>query len=502
MNISKLASTWGITALLLCGCSITPEALTPDEVQQEAAADLNVMFQDQEPVSGPISLYEAIARAVKYNLDHRLKMMEDALARKQLDLVRYDQLPELTASAGYYSRNNYSGGTSIALENNPATGIGKGEESLQASTSSEKDVTDASGILVWNVLDFGVSYVRAQQQSKEVLITEERRRKVVQNIVQDVRYAYWRAVSAQHLLDTMDDLLDRTYAALKDSRQLESLRLQAPIQSLSYQKALLEIIQDMWLYRRDLATAKTELAALMNLKPGTPYTVVDPAGDLTLPAIDRFGTMDTLEEYALLNRPELMEERYQVQISNMEVRKAMLEMLPGLEFNVGGLHNSNDLLWKNSWAEAGVNISWNLFQVFSGPANKKVAETQVELDNARRLALSMAVITQVHLAHQRYQMAVSDFKVTRDLVSVEKRIQQHMEAEQKAAVENELEVIRSMASSMSAQMQHDLGYAEVQNSIGRILNSVGVDPLPGVDINQDVSTLAAIIEARLNQKSL
>ncbi|MGB5426904.1 MAG: TolC family protein, partial [Gammaproteobacteria bacterium] len=163
---------------------------------------------------------------------------------------------------------------------------------------------------------------------------------------------------------------------------------------------------------------------------------------------------------------------------------------------------SNDLLWKNSWAEAGVNISWNLFQVFSGPANKKVAETQVELDNARRLALSMAVITQVHLAHERYQMAVSDFKVTRDLVSVEKRIQQHMEAEQKAAVENELAVIQSMASSMAAQMQHDLGYAEVQNSIGRILNSVGVDPLPGVDINQDVSTLATIIEQNLTQKSL
>ena len=99
-------------------------------------------------------------------------------------------------------------------------------------------------------------------------------------------------------------------------------------------------------------------------------------------------------------------------------------------------------------------------------------------------------------------MALSDFEVTQDLVEVEKRIQQHVEAEQKAAVENELAVIQSMASSMVAQMQHDLGYAEVQNSIGRILNSVGVDPLPGVDINQDVSTLANIIEARLNQKSL
>jgi len=502
MNISKLASTWGMTTLLLCGCAVTPEALTPDEIKQETVADLTSMFQDQEPVTGPISLYEAIARAVKYNLDHRLKMMEDALAYKQLDLVRYDQLPELTASAGYYERNNYSGGTSIALENNPNTGIGAGEESLQASTSSEKRVTDVNGILVWNALDFGVSYVRAQQQSNEVLITEERRRKVVQNVVQDVRYAYWRAVSAQHLLDNMDDLLDRTYSALKDSRQLESLRIQAPIQSLSYQKALLEIIQDMWFYRRDLATAKTELAALMNLKPGTPYTVVDPAGDGPLPSPDRFGTLETMEERAMLNRPELLEEHYQSRIGALEVKKAMLEMLPGLEFNLGSRYNSNYLLWQSSWAEAGVNISWNLFQLFSGPANKRVAESQVMVDDARRLALGMAVITQVHLAYQRYHIALSDFEVTEDLVAIEKRIQKHMEAEQKAAVENELEVIRSMASSLVAQMQHDLGYAEVQNSIGRILNSVGVDPLPGVDIDQDVSTLAAIIKEQLNQKSL
>jgi multidrug efflux system outer membrane protein len=496
MNISKLASTWGITTLLLCGCAVTPEALTPDEVRQESIADLNTMFTDQEPVTGPISLYEAIARALKYNLDHRQKMMEDALARKQLDLVRYDQLPELTASAGYYTRNNYSGGTSIAL-----TGPDKGDQSLIASTSSEKHITDVNGILVWNVLDFGVSYVHAKQQSNEVLIAEERRRKVVQNIVQDVRYAYWRAVSAQHLLANMDELLKRAYSALQRSRQLESLRAQAPIQSLSYQKALLEIIKDMWLYRKDLATAKTELAALMNLKPGTHYTVVDPA-DGPLPAAEQFGTLDTLEERALQNRPELMEEHYQVRISTLEVKKAMLQMLPGLEFNLGSRYNSNDLLWENSWSEAGVNISWNLFNILKGPANKRVAETQVKLDDARRLAVSMAVITQVHLAHQRYQIALSDYTVTKDLVAVERRIQKHMEAEQKAAVENELEVIRSMASTLVAEMQQDLGYAEVQNSIGRILNSVGVDPLPGVSLDQDVSSLSAMIKQQLVQQSL
>jgi hypothetical protein len=99
-------------------------------------------------------------------------------------------------------------------------------------------------------------------------------------------------------------------------------------------------------------------------------------------------------------------------------------------------------------------------------------------------------------------MAVSDFAVTRDLVAVEKRIQKLVEDQQKAAVENELEVIRSMASTLVAEMQQDLGYAEVQNSMGRILNSIGVDPLPGVNLDQDVSSLAAIIKENLEKKSL
>jgi len=497
MRISKHFPTWTMTVLLLCGCAVTPKALTPEEVRQESIADLQAMFADQEPVNGHITLYEAIARAVKYNLDHRLKMMEGALAKKQLDLVRYDQLPELTTSAGYYERNNFSGGTSVAL-----TGPTQGEVSLIPSTSQEKRVTSVSGILVWNALDFGVSYVRAQQQSNEVLITEEQRRKVVQNIVQDVRYAYWRAVSAQHLLGKMDDLLDQAYSALEQSRQLESLRIQPPVQSLSYQKALLEIIKEMWVYRKELASAKTELAALMNIKPGTLYTVVDPADGEPLPSSDKFGALEDLEEKALLSRPEIIEEHYQARIGAMEVKKAMLEMLPGLEFNIGQRHDSNDFLYNSSWTEAGANITWNLFNIFSGPVKKQAAESQVKVDDARRLALSMAVITQVHLAYQRYQIALRDFAVTEDMVAIEKRIQHHMEAARKAKVENELEVIRTQASTLLVQMQHDLSYAELQNAIGRIQNSVGVDPLPGVSIDQDVNTLAAILEKQLNQQPL
>jgi outer membrane protein TolC len=493
MTSYKTKLTIILALLLVGGCAVTPQTITPEEVKQKMADDLRAMYLDQEPVTGPISMYEAIARAIKYNLDHRLKMMEDALARGQLELVKYDQLPELTASAGYNRRSNFSGASSQSLLT--------GAESLEPSTSAQKNIVTVGGTVVWNLLDFGVSYALAQQQADQVLITEERRRKVVQNIVQDVRYAYWRAVSAQRLLGKMDSVLKRTYSALENSRQLESLRIQSPIQSLGYQKALLEIIREMWVLRKELASAKTELAALMNLKPGTQYTVIEPSEGQLKPQ-GPLSSLDQLEVLALENRPEIMEEHYQARISATEVKKAMLEMLPGLEVSLGRNHDNNDFLYNSTWSEYGASITWNVFNVFSGPANIRVAETQVELDDARRMALNMAVLTQVHLAYQRYQIALHDFKVSGDLVAVEDRIQEHMEAERKAAVENELEVIRSMASGLVSHMQYDLGYAELQNAIGRIQNSVGVDPLPGVSLQQDIKSLAAIVEQQIQQQTM
>ena len=66
-------------------------------------------------------------------------------------------------------------------------GIIDREESLRPSTSQERERTLANLNFSWNALDFGVSYYRAQQKADQVLMAEERRRKVVQNVLQDVR---------------------------------------------------------------------------------------------------------------------------------------------------------------------------------------------------------------------------------------------------------------------------------------------------------------------------
>jgi outer membrane protein TolC len=145
----------GAATLMLGACATVPEPFTADELSATAERNFAQVDVDQEPVTAPVDLYEAMARALKYNLDYKVELMEIALRDRELDLQRYDMLPQLVASAGYAGRNNFSGASSLSLITR--------QQSLEPSTSQERDLFTADLALSWDVLDFGLSYVRAKQ---------------------------------------------------------------------------------------------------------------------------------------------------------------------------------------------------------------------------------------------------------------------------------------------------------------------------------------------------
>lgn len=466
MSLTARGSSGVVAAmLLLAGCTVTPDPIPEEQVSAQARSDLDSLFAPQDPIAAPITLQEATRRALTYNLDHRVQLMEEALARGQLEVARLEMLPEVAASAGYVTRSNKSGAASQSLLT--------GQPSLVPSTSQEQDRGLWSTGVVWNVLDFGVSYAQAKQSADEVLISGERRRRVVQAIMQDVRSAWWRAVVAQAMLEPMDALLADTRAALKAARAVESQT--GPARSLAYQKELLETIRELWRVRRELTLAKTELATLMNVRPGTPFDLPDVGTlDMAIPAIAQ--SMESMEVDALTRRPELRESLYQKRIDRLEVRKAMLRMLPGLEFSTRIEYDSNDFLFNNRWAEMGLRVSWNVMSLFSGNAAKKVAEIRVEVTEARRMALAMAVLAQVHLSMQRYAVATENFRIADQLSNVDQRIERQVEAERAAAMEDQLELIRVRADALVGRMRRGLAYAEVQTAFGHVQSAVGRDP--------------------------
>jgi len=164
---------------------------------------------------------------------------------------------------------------------------------------------------------------------------EEQRRRVLQALFQDVRRAFWRAASAQRLNSDVRDTIRDAQKALEASRKGETLR--APIDALRYQKALLDALRDLEFVQQQLAVSKTELAALINLPPGTVYSLAAPRNlKIESPRMP----VRQMEEVALVRNPDVREASYQVRISVNETRKMLARNLPGVVVLGGDVHSN------------------------------------------------------------------------------------------------------------------------------------------------------------------
>lgn len=473
-------------AVLLTGCAIMPEPITQVEQKASLDADKQVIFAKQEPIVGPISVYDAMARALKYNLNHRVKMMEHAVADGQSDLAKFSLLPDLIASAGYKGRDNYNASNS----KNAVTG----QQQLQSSTSQDRSRKVYDFTFSWNVLDFGVSYFQAKQDANRVLVAEESRRKTAQLLMQDVRTAFWRMAGTQQLEGEIDKILGSAKQALKDAQNIESERLAAPLEVLQYQKDLLDIIRKLEELSETLRLAKTELASLLGVSPSQKFQLKLPENS-AMQAPQFSMAIEKMEDMALQLRPELREEIYNNRITAEEAHKAMLRLLPGIEFNTGYNYDSNSYLLNNNWLELSGLISQNLMELVSAPARFSQIDAQEKLGDTRRLSVYMAVLTQVHLSYQQFLVAQQQYKRTQELDEITQKISKHISNDAENDAKTELERIRATTQALMSRLQLLEAYASIQSSLGRVYVSLGLDPLPEFIENYDIKTLANSIEA-------
>lgn len=477
-------------SLLAAGCAVTPEPLTAEENMARVRKDLGVVLAPQEPLTKAVSMDEAMARAIKYNLDERVKIMEMAVATDQLNLSRYDMLPRVVASAGYVGRNNDSGSESLNL----ATGRRTGE----STTATDRHRRTGDLAFTWNILDFGVSYLRARQNANLVLIADERRRRVVQGIMQDVRTSYWRAVAAERLLNRLAPLEKRVEGARRDARTLEALRIQAPLQALNYTRTLVETLRQLQSLRRELVASKSQLGALMGLPPGEPFEIELPSASVMTSPPKMDVAVEALETYALLNRPELLEESYNQRITADETWRSLLKLLPGIDVNSALRYDSNSFLLNQRWADYGARISWNLINLVSAPATKSYADAQEELVDFRRQALSMAVLSQVHVAMLQFRELKQEFALTAEQADLDTRIRSQYTNVGDAGQVGELGVIQSEVTALLSDLRRDLVLADLHNAYARVMVSAGVDPLPETVAADDLNSLTQAVSKGLS----
>jgi len=496
MTLNRLfagAAPLVLAAAALSACSVTPKPMSASDLDVRAQNNRVAATAHQEPLTGPIDLYEAMARALKYNLDYRVEQMQQDLKGRELTLSTFDMLPQVIAGGSYFGRSNQAGASSLSLLTR--------RQSLEPSTSTDRDVVAGDLTVSWDVLDFGLSYIRANQKADGVLIAGEERRKVSNRVIEDVRTSYYRAVSAQRLLTKLTQLQGMITTTLSNSERLAERRKSAPLIALTYQRELIDIEAQVKSLSRELQIAKAQLAALMNLDPGTEYELVLPPREAALPNV----TLSADDEImtALRNRPELRQLGYQQRVNKRELDAQILSMFPSLKGFVGINADSNAFLYNSNWAQYGAKASFNLLNVFKLGATKKAVRAEGDVLTAKELATAMAVMTQVQVARARYGLYGSELDTARHSHAVQARIMGQIDGGFKAGAISQQTLLREQMNTLVSEVRYDIAYADAQNAYANLYAAMGIDSFtPDVTSQRSVSTLAGALHDMWAQREV
>ena len=235
----------------------------------------NMYVGTPRKIEKPIDMYMAMALALKYNYTRRLVSYQQSLI--EAGKAPTEKLTEIASHAGY--------------NNAP----------INSHMSPDLKVA-------WNILDISTVYYQNMDPTYKHGVATEQSRKVIHNILQEVRSLYWQSLAAQKLIPVIDDMTE--YMTLEvDEMNVKAKELaeqgQAPTtEELQKKRDYMEAIKKAADLRHQMETAETRLASLMGFHPSTEFKLVGSEyGNFELPEIK--SSLSEMEWLALTNRPEL-----------------------------------------------------------------------------------------------------------------------------------------------------------------------------------------------------
>ena len=485
-----------ILSTTLLGCSMGGKPVDANEQADNVSKDVNALYGGQEAVKNEIGLYDAMARAVKYNIEKRDAVMDEMIASGDISLEALNVLPRANANLSVNSRNQ--------AQHIRARDKFTGADSLPLSQFEDSTTRNANLALSWNTLDAGLGFISTKSASDKARAITERRRKVVQDIAQDVREAYWRAAAAQMLGDRIDGMLKKSKSLTKQLEDAEIRKSNDDIGTLlSLQKRMYDAMQDLLAERDSLATAHIELASLMGLSPSAEFRV--DADESKMMAKNSIPSLNTnvrdLEVLALMIRPEMRQQTLLRRVATRDIHKTVLETFPGIGGILGYSYDSNSFLDDESWTNASLGLTQNIMKIFSFPQRYKQAQNNSQRADIERMATTAAVLTQTNIAYTRYQLAQDRYDLLKNMMGVNLRMQDYEKARKENAKDKkspvyDAQLLAAEMDGLLTRTRLQLAYAEGQNAFGRMVSSVGLDPLPPRVEDKSVDELSTVMQKR------
>ena len=427
-----------------------PEAVAYNEWDRAVRIDAdmrNMFISTPRKIEKPIDMYMAMALALKYNYTRRLVNYEDSLIRAGKSPV--NRLPEIVSHAGYINQTN--------------------------SSAVSPDLKVA-----WNVLDITMVYCQSRDADYKSSVAFEESRKVIHNILQETRTLYWKTLTAQRLLPVTDDMIEfmtlEVDAMNSEAKQLAARNETPALEQLVKKRKYMESVKKLSALKRDLETAQTRLASLMGMHPSTDFKLVGSEyGNFDLPKIKN--SLSDLEWLALNNRPELRE--HDLGNNPRELRLVIKEFQKPTEQE----YKSDPERYNRMLSKQAREIGYSVYEDINNPNAQDLAVL-------RRQRMTSLILSQVYVAWAQYMSAVEDYQINMEIANTSENIAEDFTIAKGTKDEKaQLEAARAIGDEVKAFK----AYADLQESLGNLYVSVGLDAIPYYMLNEKPSKIAVYL---------
>ncbi len=464
--MKKIVVLLSVFSLMIAACSKetgnsvveisvpAPAAYTDWDRAIRVDTDMQSMYANlPRRIEKPIDMYMAFALALKYNYTRRLVSYQQSMI--EVGQNPANRLPEIFSSAGYVNTSNAG-------------------------------AMDSELKLAWNILDVSTVYYQSKDDWYQTSVAYEQSRKVIHNLMQETRVLYWKALSAQRLLPVIDDMIE--YMTLDvDELNAQSADLAKEGKSLSVadlerKREYMEAVKDLSALKRDFETAEVRLASLMGFHPSTEFKLVGREdGNFDLPEIK--SSLSEMEWVALTNRPEL---RVRDLVTNIDEVIASFKIFsdPG---NVK--YKNNPSYYNRMWSRKAKEVGMEVFENVKDPK-------YFEAEALRRQRMTTLVLTQVYVAWARYMSAIEDYQIAEELAKASEDIAEDTTITDGArAAKSQLEAARAITDEGKAL----LAYVNLQDALGNLYATMGMDAIPYYMLNEKPSKIAVYLRGVLEK---
>lgn len=426
----------------------TPVAYTDWDRAIRVDVDMQNMYAaTPRKIEKPIDMYMAMALALKYNYTRRVVSYEESVAKAGKSPV--NKLPEIFATAGYVN------------------------DTASADTSSDLK-------LAWNILDVSTVYYQSMDEKYRNNIAFEQSRKVIHNVLQETRLLYWKTLTAQKLLPTVNEMVEYMTLSVDEinarSKELAKSGKSLSMDEMMKKRQYMEAVKRLSALKREFETSEIRLAALMGLHPSSQYKLVGPEyGNFSLPEIK--SGLGEMEWIALTNRPEL---RIRDLVTTPDELKVYVKQYqtPTME-----KYKSNPGYYNRIWAKKGKEVAVHIFEDLKEP-------NESDLENLRRQRMTNLILSQVYVSWARYMSAYEDYQINQEIADVSENIAEDITiADGSKAEQSKLEAAKAIEDEVQAYG----AYVELQDSLGNLYAALGLDAAPYYILNEKPSRIAVYL---------